>query len=103
MVTSLILGVNGQDGSYLAEELLDRGDDLTGVGRQTVSRWVNPNRFRYVPLDIADYAALDDLLDALRPERILSPSGFAWAGRLCLRSYLARGAGRESRHASRLS
>jgi GDPmannose 4,6-dehydratase len=84
MVRSLILGVNGQDGSYLAEELLDRGDDLTGVGRQTVSRWVNPNRFRYVALDIADYAALDDLLDALRPERIYhlaashGPAGYAY-------------------------
>jgi GDPmannose 4,6-dehydratase len=70
MVKSLILGVNGQDGSYLAEQLLCRGHDVTGVGRQALSRWVDPSRFRYVPLDIMNYAALDQLLDALRPEQI---------------------------------
>lgn len=70
MVRSLILGVNGQDGSYLAEQLLGRGHEVTGVGRQASSRWVDPRRFLYVPLDITDYTALDQLLDALRPEQI---------------------------------
>jgi GDPmannose 4,6-dehydratase len=70
VVRSLILGVNGQDGSYLAEELLERGDEVTGVGRQSESRWVDPSRFRYISLDIADYSKLDMLLDALRPEAI---------------------------------
>ncbi|WP_141701620.1 GDP-mannose 4,6-dehydratase, partial [Methyloceanibacter marginalis] len=30
---SLVLGANGQDGSYLAETLLARGHEVVGVGR----------------------------------------------------------------------
>ena len=54
MNRSLVLGVNGQDGSYIAEVLLERGHKVVGVGRQAASRWVDPARFDYVPLDAAD-------------------------------------------------
>jgi GDPmannose 4,6-dehydratase len=83
-INALILGVNGQDGSYLAEELLARGQDVTGAGRQAASRWVAPSRFRYVTLDIADHLALDGLLDTLRPQVIYhlaaihGPAGHAY-------------------------
>jgi GDPmannose 4,6-dehydratase len=82
--SALILGVNGQDGSYIAEELLTRGHKVTGVGRQTTSRWVDSHRFRYVTLDIADQRALDGLLDALRPQLIYhlaashGPAGYVY-------------------------
>jgi GDPmannose 4,6-dehydratase len=84
VTSALILGVNGQDGSYLAEELLARGHEVTGVGRQAASRWVDPSRFRYVTLDIADHSALDSLLDSLRPQVIYhlaalhGPAGHAY-------------------------
>ncbi len=84
MKTALVLGVNGQDGSYLAEVLIERGYDVTGVARQSASRWIDPGRFRYIALDIADAAALDALLAAIRPDEIYSmaavhgASGYAY-------------------------
>ncbi|TAL77964.1 MAG: NAD-dependent epimerase/dehydratase family protein, partial [Beijerinckiaceae bacterium] len=51
MKTALVLGVNGQDGSYVAEVLIERGYDVTGVARQDSSRWIEPGRFRYRTLD----------------------------------------------------
>lgn len=70
MNRSLVLGVNGQDGSYLAEVLLERGHRVVGVGRQAASRWVDPGRFDYVQLDAADDEALDGLLSSTLPDRI---------------------------------
>ena len=63
MTTSLVLGVNGQDGSYLAQELLERGHQVVGVGRSPVSRYVRSPQFRYVQLDICNAEALRDLLN----------------------------------------
>jgi len=65
-----VLGVNGQDGSYLAEVLIARGYAVTGAGRQAGSRWVDPGRFRYTALDVGNAAALDALLIELRPDEI---------------------------------
>jgi GDPmannose 4,6-dehydratase len=70
MKSALILGVNGQDGSYLAEILIERGYQVTGAGRQGASRWVDPGRFRYVKLDITDASALDALLVKMLPNEI---------------------------------
>ena len=70
MRPALVLGVNGQDGSYIADVLLERGQDVIGVARQPASRWVDPASFRYVRLDAADEAALDALLSRTMPERI---------------------------------
>lgn len=66
--TALVLGVNGQDGSYLAEILVGYG--VTGVGREAASRWADPSRFHYLMLDIGGAAALDALLLKLRPDEI---------------------------------
>lgn len=65
-----MLGVNGQDGSYLAEVLIARGYVVTGAGRQARSRWVDPTRFRYVALDLSDAAPLDALLSEVQPDEI---------------------------------
>lgn len=63
MPTSLVLGVNGQDGSYLAEALLRRGHEVIGVGRSDSSRYVPPSpQFAYRSLDLRDGPALDGLL-----------------------------------------
>lgn len=64
------MGVNGQDGSYLAEVLIERGYDVTGVARQSQSRWVDPARFRYRTFDIGDAPALDSCLAEIAPDEI---------------------------------
>jgi GDPmannose 4,6-dehydratase len=75
MSTALVLGVNGQDGSYIAEVLLERGHSVIGVARQEASRWVDPARFQparfqYARLDAADADALDGLLSRTMPNQI---------------------------------
>lgn len=66
MPQSLVLGANGQDGSYLAEALLARGHHVVGVGRNPASRYLTPSEnFRYVQLDLNDTEALARLLKSL--------------------------------------
>jgi GDPmannose 4,6-dehydratase len=69
MRSALVLGVNGQDGSYLAERLLERGYTVIGVGRQAESRYAKAgDRFRYESLDLEDVAALENLLVRVDPD-----------------------------------
>ena len=79
----LVLGVNGQDGSYLAEELLSRGHAVVGVARQKESRWVKANlNFQYSQLDLEDLSGYTTYLKHLNPTFIYhlaavhGPSGF---------------------------
>jgi len=66
MPHSLVLGVNGQDGSFLAEALLARGHHVVGVGRDASSRYLTPSEsYRYVQLDVSDTEALATLLRSL--------------------------------------
>jgi GDPmannose 4,6-dehydratase len=69
---ALVLGVNGQDGSYLAEQLLKCGWSVTGVGRQAQSRWVDAATlgYTYQCLDLADDRQLSALMQQARPDAI---------------------------------
>jgi GDPmannose 4,6-dehydratase len=68
--TAVVLGSNGQDGSYLSEVLLASGLDVVGVARQAESRWVKSHpRFRHACVDVADAGALKELLRETRPDR----------------------------------
>ena len=70
MPRSLVLGVNGQDGSYLAEALLSRGHEVVGVGRNAESLYVRPSAdFRYVALDLRDADALAALVADVAPDQ----------------------------------
>lgn len=82
---ALVLGVNGQDGSFLAESLLARGWAVHGVGRQAGSRWVEEAPgYRYHALDLNNTEALSTLLRTLRPEFVFhvaavhGASGFSY-------------------------
>jgi GDPmannose 4,6-dehydratase len=67
----LVLGVNGQDGSYAAERLLSKGYIVSGVGRQFASKWVSDRSdFSYFPLDLTNVTAFEDFLMRDRPDRI---------------------------------
>jgi GDPmannose 4,6-dehydratase len=80
---ALVLGANGQDGSYLCEILCARGFDVVAVGRQPQSRWpVAGSHFRYRACDIADMDALAALLRETAPDIVFhfaaihGPAGF---------------------------
>jgi GDPmannose 4,6-dehydratase len=67
--SALVLGVNGQDGSYLAESLLSRGFVVTGVARSPRYRNVTASpRFRYVQCDLRDRGRLADTIAAAAPD-----------------------------------
>jgi GDPmannose 4,6-dehydratase len=72
---ALIVGVAGQDGSYLAELLLDEGYEVFGVVRgSTSATFENLESFRdrleLVQVDIRDELALVDLLSSCRPHEV---------------------------------
>jgi len=70
---ALVVGVNGQDGSYLAEHLLRLGWRVIGLGRQTQSRYIPDGTpgYTYVTADLSrDRDALPALLFRSRPDRI---------------------------------
>lgn len=85
---ALVIGVNGQDGSYIAERLLERGWTVLGIGRQPGSRWIPPGpNFSYHALDLTDLSALSALLDDTRPEAVFhfaavhGSAGFSYESR----------------------
>lgn len=72
---ALITGVTGQDGSYLAEFLLEKGYEVIGMVRRTST--VNFDRIRHIQNDIAlvqgdllDQISLIDILREYRPHEV---------------------------------
>lgn len=71
---ALITGIAGQDGSYLAELLLARGDEVSGLDR--AAAFASPNldgvrgRFTEVEGDLLDPASLHAAVAAARPDEI---------------------------------
>ncbi len=72
---ALITGITGQDGSYLAELLLEKGYDVTGVVRRASA----PNFWRIEhlldrislrPADLLDQLSLIRLIDEIRPHEL---------------------------------
>lgn len=69
--TALVVGVNGQDGSYLAERLAHNQWRVVGTGRQGQPRAEVAGRLaHYSPLDLTDTAAFQRLLEAQQPDAI---------------------------------
>jgi GDPmannose 4,6-dehydratase len=72
---ALITGITGQDGSYLAELLLDRGYEVVGVVRR--SSTVNFERIAHiqeklvlVPGDLLDQGSLNSIIAEHRPTEV---------------------------------
>ena len=75
MPTALITGVTGQDGSYLAEFLLDRGYRVVGMVRRTSTLNFHrighiQDRLELVPGDLSDQVSLIHILEEYRPEEV---------------------------------
>jgi len=71
---ALITGAGGQDGSYLAESLLERGYQVVGVVRDASRAYPNLDRVRdrleLVEANLLDQKALAQLLSAHRPTEV---------------------------------
>ncbi|MER3468862.1 MAG: GDP-mannose 4,6-dehydratase [Thermoflexus sp.] len=72
---ALITGITGQDGSYLAEFLLEKGYEVIGMVRRTST--VNFERIRHiqdritlVQGDLLDQSSLIDILREYRPQEV---------------------------------
>ncbi len=75
MRKALITGVTGQDGSYLAELLLEKGYQVYGMVRRTSSSdWWRIahlcDEMELVSGDLADQSSLSRLLASIRPDEI---------------------------------
>ena len=75
MPKALITGITGQDGSYLAEFLLEQGYDVVGMVRRTST--INFHRIAHiqdqitaVPGDLGDQVSLIHLLEEHRPDEV---------------------------------
>ncbi len=73
--TALITGITGQDGSYLAELLLDQGYKVVGMVRR--SSTVNyeriahiQDRIKFVPGDLLDQVSMINALQEAQPEEV---------------------------------
>lgn len=72
---ALVTGISGQDGSYLAERLLDAGDEVVGVARAPLTREMAliehlRDRLTLVEGDLADPARLRRVIEDVRPDDI---------------------------------
>ena len=72
---AIITGITGQDGSYLAELLLEKGYEVTGVVRRSSS----PNLWRIEhildhlslrPADLLDQLSLMRIVQDVRPQEV---------------------------------
>ncbi len=82
MKKALITGITGQDGSYLAEFLLDKGYKVYGVIRRSSSintaridsiyeePWVVGKRLNLVYGDMTDASSINRILRTVRPDEI---------------------------------
>lgn len=75
MKKALITGITGQDGSYLAEFLLEKGYEVIGMVRRTST--VNLDRIKHiqekvtiVPGDLLDQVSLIEILQEHRPQEV---------------------------------
>ena len=82
MKTALITGVTGQDGSYLAEFLLEKGYDVHGIKRRSSSfnteridhiyddPAIHDNRFHLHYGDLSDSLNLTRIIKEVQPDEI---------------------------------
>ena len=70
MKTALITGITGQDGSYLAEFLLEKGYEVHGIVRRT--SLINTHRIDHIyPQLNLHYGDLTDSLSVLKNLKFL--------------------------------
>lgn len=79
---ALITGINGQDGSYLAELLLEKGYEVIGLIRRT-SQPLHENiahlkdRIHLVPGDMTDAGSIHHAIERYMPDEIYNLAGMS--------------------------
>src|SRR6516164_11249063 len=72
---ALITGITGQDGSYLAEFLLDKGYEVYGlVRRSSLEKFDRvahiADRICFVEGDLTDQGSLDEAIQQIQPDEL---------------------------------
>src|SRR4030095_11675217 len=72
---ALITGITGQDGSYLAELLLEKGYEVYGMVRRSSTENFDrvahlPDRLALVQADLLDPSSLVEALEEARPSEL---------------------------------
>ncbi len=80
MNTALITGITGQDGSYLAEFLLEKGYHVIGMVRRTSTvnyNRISPiqNQIQIVHGDLLDQGSLSEIFSTHRPDEVYNLGG----------------------------
>src|ERR671918_202587 len=75
MTKALITGITGQDGSYLAEFLLDKGYSVFGMVRRSSSQHFDRiqhilDKLHLVEGDLTDQSSLDDAVKTIVPDEV---------------------------------
>ena len=79
--TAMITGVTGQDGSYLAELLLEKGYNVYGfvrrvsqptVGRNLINHLMTNEKFHLINGDLADQSSIDNAVTSCQPDEFYS-------------------------------
>ena len=77
MKSALITGITGQDGSYLAELLLEKGYNVLGLKRRTstntldrLSKSLNHENFSIVEGEVADSGCVYKIVNKYKPDEI---------------------------------
>ena len=79
--TALVTGIGGQDGSYLAEHLLERGYRVVGVRRgQGIPERIQHirDRVELVSVDLLDGRRIADVLADVRPAEVYNLAGHSF-------------------------
>src|SRR5919199_451302 len=80
---AVITGITGQDGSYLAEVLLEQGYEVTGIVRRSSSPnlWRIehlPDRIAPRPADLLDQLSLIRIIQDVRPDEFYNLAGMSF-------------------------
>jgi GDPmannose 4,6-dehydratase len=71
MRTALVIGANGQDGTFLVRHLLRREFHVVGIDIQPTSRWeLQRQLFNYQSVDLRNYGNLLAIIRSVKPELI---------------------------------
>jgi len=87
MKTALVTGINGQDGSYMADLLLEKGYKVFGmerrssrVSRENIEHLINESNFQLLKGDLSDQNSLLRCLRTAEPDEVYNFAAQSFVG-----------------------